>query len=88
MGADQFDVSYEQDRIEAEKFFSYFYWSINLGSLLAFSIVAYICQYGLPFVGGEPWGFFIGYLIPLAMMFVGTVIFVAGSSRFFCFYAS
>ncbi len=51
MGADQFDVSFAQDKKEAEQFFSYFYWSINLGSLFAFSVVAYICQYGISFLG-------------------------------------
>lgn len=82
MGADQFDPQYEQDKIEASKFFSYFYWSINLGALLAYSVVAYICQYGIPFLGGEPWGFFIGYLIPTVMMCIGIMIFISGSPRY------
>ena len=62
MGADQFDVTIDQDKKEAEAFFSYFYWSINLGSLLAFSLVAYICQYGLSFLGINPIIFII-YII-------------------------
>lgn len=82
MGADQFDPQFEQDKKEAEKFFSYFYWSINLGALLAYSIVAYVCQYGIKGLGGENWGFFIGYLIPTVMMCVGIVIFVSGSQRY------
>lgn len=82
MGADQFDPQYEQDKKEAAQFFSYFYWSINLGALMAYSIVAYVCQYGLPFLGGEPWGFFIGYLIPTIMMFFGVLVFVSGSKRY------
>lgn len=36
MGADQFDPQYEQDKKEAAQFFSYFYWSINLGALVAY----------------------------------------------------
>ena len=53
MGADQFDIKYAQDKKEAGQFFSYFYWSINLGALCAYTLIAYICQYGLPFAGGE-----------------------------------
>ena len=83
MGADQFDITIEQDKKEAKQFFSYFYWrlipvhmfdalirfytyvlqflcSINLGALVAYTLVAYICQYGLPFLGGPKWGFFVG----------------------------
>lgn len=82
MGADQFDNKYAQDKKEAGQFFSYFYWSINLGALCAYTLIAYICQYGLPFAGGESWGFFIGYSIPTVMMTVGIVIFVSGSARY------
>lgn len=82
MGADQFDPKYAQDKKESEQFFSYFYWSINLGALIAYSLVAYVCQYGLPFLGGEPWGFFVGYLIPTIMMCFGVTVFVSGSPRY------
>ena len=82
MGADQFDPHYEQDQKEAAQFFSYFYWSINLGALVAYSLVAYICQYGLPFLGGQKWGFFVGYLIPTVMMAAGVLIFISGSKRY------
>jgi solute carrier family 15 (peptide/histidine transporter), member 3/4 len=82
MGADQFDIRYERDDKEAGQFFSYFYWSINLGALCAYTLVAYICQYGLPGLGGENWGFFVGYLIPTGMMAVGVAIFIYGSPRY------
>lgn len=82
MGADQFDLKIAQDKEEADKFFSYFYWSINLGALIAYSVVAYICQYGIPFLGGPDWGFFVGYLIPTAMMGVGIMIFMSGTKRY------
>jgi dipeptide/tripeptide permease len=36
MGADQFDHRYAQDRKEGESYFNYFYWSINLGALIAY----------------------------------------------------
>ncbi|OYW70174.1 MAG: hypothetical protein B7Z24_04300 [Pseudomonadales bacterium 32-42-5] len=54
-----------------------FYWSINLGALISYTLVAYICQYGAgPDLGGEKWGFFVGYTIPSIMM----------SKFLFCFY--
>lgn len=82
MGADQFNISYSQDRKELASFFNWFHWSVNLGSLVAYVFVAYICQNGLPFLGGKRWGFFVGYLIPLTMMAVGIVVFLLGSKRY------
>jgi peptide/histidine transporter 3/4 len=71
-----------QDKNESKLFFSYFYWSINLGALVSYTLVAYICQYGISFLGGEDWGFFIGYLIPTMMLAVGLMIFYSGSKRY------
>lgn len=68
MGADQFDLRYSRDRKEKESFFNWFYWSINLGSMISYTVVAYICQYGLPGLGGQKWGFFVGYTIPAIAM--------------------
>jgi peptide/histidine transporter 3/4 len=82
MGADQFNPDIPQDKKESQQFFSYFYWSINLGALIAYSLVAYVCQYGLPFLGGESWGFFVGYLIPTIMMCFGVAVFVSGSKLY------
>lgn len=79
MGADQFDQRYEQDQKESKKFFSFFYWSINLGALVAYTLIAYVCQYGFPFLGGPGWGFFAGYMIPTIMLSVGVAIFMSGS---------
>lgn len=82
MGADQFDIHHDQDIKESKQFFSYFYWSINLGALVSYTLIAYICQYGFPFLGGPDWGFFAGYMIPTAMLAVGVMIFVSGSARY------
>ena len=68
MGADQFDLRYSRDRKEKESFFNWFYWSINLGSMISYTVVAYICQYGIPDLGGQKWGFFVGYTIPAIAM--------------------
>eukprot|EP01036_Dinobryon_divergens_P035387 gene35387-45847_t len=43
---------------DADVQYSLFYWAINLGSLIAYTLVSYICQYGVPDLGGEEWGFF------------------------------
>jgi hypothetical protein len=59
-----------------------FYWSINLGAGISYTLVSYICQYGLPGLGGEDWGFFVGYLIPCMMMALGIAVFVAGSGSY------
>jgi dipeptide/tripeptide permease len=45
-----------------------FYWSINLGSLIAFSAVAYICQNGIEGLGGLDWSFFVGFSVPAISM--------------------
>ncbi|CAN0170288.1 unnamed protein product, partial [Discosporangium mesarthrocarpum] len=45
-----------------------FYWSINLGARVSYTLVSYVCQYGLPFLGGQDWGFMVGYSIPCVAM--------------------
>ena len=82
LGADQFDMRYKQDRKEKQSYFNYFYWSINLGALLSYTIIAYICQYGISFLGGQNYGFLIGYSIPTIMMFIAIIVFISGSSRY------
>lgn len=82
MGADQFDVHIPQDKKESEQFFSYFYWSINLGALAAYTLVAYICQYGISGLGGKEWGFFVGYMIPTVALGLGIGVFLSGADRY------
>lgn len=82
MGADQFDDSNPKDRLEKESFFNWFYWSINLGAMISYVGIAYICQYGIAGLGGVSWGFFIGYLIPAIAMGLAIVVFMIGTPRY------
>ena len=82
LGADQFDESNEEEKKEKESFFNWFYWSINLGALVAYTVVASICQYGITSLGGPSWAFFDGYLIPTIAMFFAIVIFIIGASKY------
>ena len=41
-GADQFNDADPQDRREKESFFNYFYLAINIGSLIACTVIVYI----------------------------------------------
>jgi len=82
LGADQFDERYSQDRRQKESFFNWFYWSINLGALISYSLVAYVCQYGISSLGGPSYAFIDGYAIPTIMMGLAVIIFVIGSSRY------
>jgi peptide/histidine transporter 3/4 len=84
LGADQFDDSDPVQAKEKESFFNWFYFSINLGALISYSLVAYVCQYGLPFLGGQKWGFFVGWWIPTIFMALAIMVFVAGSPKYKC----
>eukprot|EP00752_Nemacystus_decipiens_P007795 g6962.t1 len=81
-GADQFDDDDPGDVEEKQSFFNWFYWSINLGALVSFTVVSYVCQYGLTFLGGAEWGFMAGYSIPCIAMSIGLVVFLAGTPRY------
>jgi hypothetical protein len=65
---------------DKERFFSFFYFSINGGALLSYTVVSYVCQFGIPNLGGEAWGFVVGYSIPCVAMALAILIFVSGSS--------
>lgn len=82
MGADQFSPTSKKDQEEAKQFFSFFYWSINLGALVAYTGIAYVCQNGVSTLGGQKWGFFVGYTIPTIVLAVGIAVFVSGYSRY------
>lgn len=52
------------------KYFNWLYWSINLGSLLAYSALAYIQQNQ---------SFFLGFIIPFVCLVLSFVLFLIGS---------
>ncbi|KAI9116100.1 hypothetical protein K1719_013030 [Acacia pycnantha] len=69
-GADQFDESDEQEEKKKSSFFSWFYFSINVGALIASTVLVYIQM-----KVGWDWGFGI----PAVTMVLAIVFFFAGS---------
>lgn len=55
------------------KYFSWLYWSINLGSLLSFTLLAFVQQNV---------SFFIGYLVPLVVLVFSFLLFLSGTILF------
>lgn len=72
-GADQFDESNPRDRREKTSFFNWFYFSINLGSLLAVTVIVWVQE-------NISWA--VGFAIPALCMALAIVVFVAGSSEY------
>ncbi|XAR68851.1 Peptide-transporting ATPase [Bertholletia excelsa] len=69
-GADQFDENDETEKKKKSSFFNWFYFSINVGALIASSVLVYIQMH----VGWD-WGFGI----PAAAMAIAIVFFFLGS---------
>ncbi|XP_049934314.1 protein NRT1/ PTR FAMILY 8.1-like isoform X2 [Nymphaea colorata] len=69
-GADQFDETDEKEKKWKSSFFNWFYFSINIGALIASSVLVYIQEH----VG---WGW--GFGIPAVLMAVAIVSFFSGS---------
>ena len=72
-GADQFDESDPEDRREKTSFFNWFYFSINLGSLLAVTVIVWIQE-------NISWA--VGFAVPAVCMALAVMVFVAGSGRY------
>ena len=66
MGADQLKGEGEH---MVQKFFDWFYWFIQVGGLLAFTIVVYVQQ---------ETSFFYGYIITAVSMAIGTILLLIG----------
>ncbi len=56
-------------------FFNWFYWFINVGSLVAYTGIVYLQVQK---------SFFYGYLVPLAGIFLATLILLSGRKRYIC----
>lgn len=63
----------EQDRKDKSSFFNFFYFVINLGSLLAVTVVVYVQD-------SISWA--IGFFIPAVAMGLAIAAFLAGSSLY------
>eukprot|EP00462_Mataza_sp_D1_P018959 CAMPEP_0175132628 /NCGR_PEP_ID=MMETSP0087-20121206/7173_1 /TAXON_ID=136419 /ORGANISM="Unknown Unknown, Strain D1" /LENGTH=505 /DNA_ID=CAMNT_0016414989 /DNA_START=189 /DNA_END=1706 /DNA_ORIENTATION=- len=72
-GADQFDDQNPVEAAQKEGFFNWFYFSINVGAFVSFTVIAYICQNV---------SFAVGYVIPTVVMALSILIFVAGKPRY------
>lgn len=69
-GADQFDENDEQERKKKSSFFNWFYFSINIGALIASSLLVWIQM-------NVGWGW--GFGIPAVAMVIAVISFFSGS---------
>ncbi|KAL5540111.1 hypothetical protein UlMin_044198 [Ulmus minor] len=69
-GADQFDDNDETEREKKSSFFNWFYFSINVGALIASSVLVWIQM-------NVGWGW--GFGIPAVAMAIAVVFFFSGS---------
>jgi peptide/histidine transporter 3/4 len=72
-GADQFDDENPRDQLEKRSFFNWFYFSINVGSLIASTVIVYVQE-------NISWA--IGFAVPAAAMLGAIVVLMAGQSRY------
>lgn len=70
MGADQLE---SEGKEMVQKFFDWFYWFIQAGSLIAFTVVVYIQQ---------EISFFCGYLITAVSMVLATILLLIGRNHY------
>ena len=62
-----------QDVREKKSFFNAFYAAINLGSLLACTVVVYVQEY---------YSWAVGFAIPAVAMALAICVFVSGNTRY------
>ena len=72
-GADQFDLSNPRHVSQKASFFNWFYLVINVGSLLAATVVVYVQE-------NVSWK--VGFAVPTLAMAVAVCFFVGGSRRY------
>mgnify|MGYP000459641162 FL=1 len=81
-GADQFDPTKPDARALRERFFGYFYWSINFGSLIAFGVITNVATGDI--ISNEKWRFFASFIVPCIAMAAALLLFFAGGARCKC----
>eukprot|EP00927_Polykrikos_kofoidii_P061283 TRINITY_DN56143_c0_g1_i1.p1 TRINITY_DN56143_c0_g1~~TRINITY_DN56143_c0_g1_i1.p1 ORF type:complete len:694 (+),score=88.50 TRINITY_DN56143_c0_g1_i1:279-2084(+) len=80
-GADQYDVSDSQEQAEQQKFFSFFYLTINLGVVVANGYCANLATDGA--TKDDPGtGYLKSYIIAAGSMALACFFFVAGTPRY------
>ena len=62
-----------QDRKEKTSFFNWFYFAVNIGSLIACSVIVYVQE-------NISWA--VGFAIPAAAMALAVIIFISGSKKY------
>lgn len=72
-GADQFDDADEAEKKHKSSFFNWFYFSINIGALIASSVLVWVQD-------NEGWGW--GFGIPAVTMAIAVVSFFSGTRLF------
>lgn len=70
LGADQFDSADQTERVAKGAFFNWYFFSINIGSLLSATLLVWI---------QDNVGWTIGYAIPTVLIGFGLAVFIAGS---------
>ncbi|XP_022678548.1 protein NRT1/ PTR FAMILY 8.3 isoform X1 [Setaria italica] len=69
LGADQFDATDPVERATKGSFFNWYYFSVNIGSLLSGTVLVWV---------QEDIGWGVGFAVPMVLMVCGLVVFVAG----------
>ncbi|XP_048545559.1 protein NRT1/ PTR FAMILY 8.3-like [Triticum urartu] len=69
LGADQFDGADPMERVAKGSFFNWYYFSINIGSLLAATLLVWV---------QDNIGWTVGFGIPTVLIGFGLAVFVAG----------
>ena len=69
LGADQFDGADPVERATKGSFFNWYYFCVNIGSLLSGTVLVWV---------QEDIGWGVGFAVPMVLMVSGLAVFVAG----------
>lgn len=82
LGADQFDITIPEQRVEKDSFFNWFYWTINIGATFSYGILTNLAINGIPPYISESYGFFASFFIPSSVFVLAFLVFYCGKSRY------